>query len=53
MKAIFDYPFIKTVRVGFNNPITAVMNGNDVDKYIKLVSPLGDKFVMKNLKVLP
>ena len=52
MKAIFDYPFIKTVKVGFNNPITAIMNGGNVDRYIKRVSPLGDKFVMKNLKVL-
>lgn len=52
MKAIFDYPFIKTIRVGFNNPITAIMNGGNVDRYIKRVSPLGDKFVMKNLKVL-
>ena len=52
MKAIFDYPFIKTVRVGFNNPITTIMNGGNVDRYIKRVSPLGDKFVMKNFKVL-
>ena len=52
MKAIFNYPFIKTVRVGFNNPITSVMNAGDVNKYIKRMSLFGDKMVMKNLRVL-
>lgn len=51
MKAIFDYPFIKTIRVGFNIPITSVMNAGDVNKYIKRMSPFGDKMVMKNLRV--
>ena len=52
MKAIFDYPFIKTVKVGFNNPMTAAMYAEDVNKYIKRMSPFGEKMVMKNLRIL-
>lgn len=41
------------IKVGFNNPMTYVMNGGNIDKYIKRLLPLpgGIKILKDNLIV--
>jgi len=41
------------IKVGFNNPMTYVMNGGNIDKYIKRLLPLpgGIKILKDNLTI--
>jgi len=50
MKAIFADPAFKWVT--FNNPLSTMINGGDVNKYIRRMSPLGTKLLMSNLKFI-
>lgn len=52
MNAIINSPHIEHHRVSFKNPMSAMMFGNDINKYIDFLKPLGQKCVLDNLKIL-